>query len=58
MGTEQIFESTFDALVNEDYSIPADIERYQAVLEHASLKVDFSIDTEIYRLPSYFNLNI
>ena len=58
MGTEQIFESKFDALVNEDYSIPADIERYQAVLEHASLKVDFSIDTEIYMLPSYFNLNI
>ena len=32
---QQVFKSTFKALINEDYSIGIDIERYQRVLEHA-----------------------
>ena len=35
-----------------------DIERYEGVLEHALSKVDFSVGTSIYILPSNLNLNI
>ena len=55
---QQVFKSTFNALINEDYSIGTDIERYQGVLEHALSKVDFSVGTGIYILPSDLNLNI
>ena len=55
---QQVFKSTFKALINEDYSIGIDIERYQGVLEHALSKVDFSVGTGIYMLPSDLNLNI
>ena len=55
---QQIFKSTFMALINEDYSIGIDIERYQGVLEHALSKVDFSVGTGIYMLPSDLNLSM
>ena len=55
---QQVFKSTFKALINEDYSIAIDIERYQGVLEHALSKIDFSVGTDIYMLPSDLNLNI
>ena len=58
VDAQQVFESTFKALINEDYSIAIDIERYQGVLEHALSKVDFSVGTGIYMLPSNLNLNI
>ena len=47
VDVKQVFKSTFKALINEDYSIGIDIERYQGVLEHALSKVDFSVDTGI-----------
>ena len=53
-----MFKSTFKALINEDYSIGIDIERYQGVLEHALSKVDFSVGIGIYMLPSNLELNI
>ena len=58
MDAQQVFKSTFKTLINEDYSIDIDIERYQGVLEHALLKRDFSVDVGIYMLPSNLNLNI
>ena len=58
VDAQQVFKSAFEALINEDYSITIDIERYQGVLEHALSKVDFSVDTCIYMLPSNLNLNI
>ena len=58
VDAQQVFKSTFKALINEDYSIGIDIERYQGVLEHALSKVDFSVGTGIYILPSDLNLNI
>ena len=58
VDAQQVFKSTFRALINEDYSIGIDIERYQGVLEHALSKVDFSVGTGIYMLPSDLNLNI
>ena len=50
--------STFKELISEDYSIDIDIERYQGVLEHALSKVNFSVGTGIYMLPSNLNLKI
>ena len=38
---KKFFKSTFKALINEDYSIGINIERYQGVSEHALSKVDF-----------------
>ena len=58
VDAQQVFKSTFKALINEDYSIGIDIERYQGVLEHALSKVDFSVGTGIYMLPSDLNLKI
>ena len=58
VDVKQVFKSTFKALINEDYSIGIDIERYQGVLEHALSKVDLSVSTDIYMLPSNLNLNI
>ena len=54
----QVFKSTLKALINEEYYISADINRYQGVLEHALSKVYFSVGTDIYMLPSNLNLNI
>ena len=58
VDAQQVFKSTFKALINEYYSVGIDIERYQGVLEHALSKVDFSVGTGIYILPSDLNLNI
>ena len=58
VDAQKVFMGTFKALMNEDYSIGIDIERYQGVLEHALSKVDFSIGIGIYLLPSNLNLNI
>ena len=58
VDAQQVFKSTFKALINEDYSIGIDIERYQGVLENALSKVDFSVGTSIYMLPSDLNLSM
>ena len=58
VDAQKVFKSPFKALINEDYSIGIDIERYQGVLEHALLKVDFSVGIGIYMLPSNLNLNM
>ena len=42
VDAQPVFKSTFKALINEDYSISIDTERYQDVLEHALSKVDFT----------------
>ena len=55
---QQALKGMFKALINEDYSIGIDIERYQGVLEHALLKVDFSVGIGIYMLPNNLNLSI
>ena len=58
VDAQQVFKGTFKAFINEDYSIGIDTERYQGVLEHALSKVDFSVGTGMYMLPSNLNLNI
>ena len=56
MGAQQIFESTFDAQVNEDYS--RWYWKASGYLEHALSKVDFSIGADIYMLKSNLALNL
>ena len=58
VDAQKVFKSTFKALINENYSIGINIERYQGVLEHVLSKVDFSVGIGIYMLPSNLNLNI
>ena len=58
VDAQKVFKKTSKALINEDYSLVIDIERYQGVLEHALSKSDFSVDTGIYMLPNDLNLNI
>ena len=58
VDAQQVFKSTFKALINEDYSIGTYIGRYQGVLENALSKVDFSVSTGIYMLPSDLNLSL
>ena len=58
MDAQKVFRSTFKKLINEGYSIGINIERYQALLEHALSKVDFSVGIGIYMLPSNLNLSI
>ena len=58
VDVQQVFKSMLKALINEDCFIAIDVERYQDVLEHALSKLDFSVDTGIYILPSNLNLNI
>ena len=58
MNAQQVFKSTFKALTNKDNSIGIDIERYQRVLEHALSKIDFSVGTGIYMLPSDLDLSM
>ena len=55
---QPVFKSTFKVLINEDIGIAIDIKRYQRVLEYALLKVDFSVGTGIYMLPSNLNLYV
>ena len=53
-----VFKSTFDAMINKDYSFDVHIERNQGVLEHVIQKVDFSIGAAIYMLRNNLSLNI
>ena len=41
VDAQKVFKSTFNALINEDYSIGINTERYQGVLEHALSKLGF-----------------
>ena len=58
VDTQQALIGMFKALINEDYSIGIDIERYQRVLEHALSKVDFLVGIGIYKLLGNLNLSI
>ena len=58
VDAQQVFNNTFRALINEDYSIATDIERYQGVLEHALSKVHFSVGTGNCTLPSDLYISI
>ena len=56
VDVQEVFKSAFTALINEDDSIGADIDRYQSVLERALSKVDFLVDADFYMRSSNLNL--
>ena len=58
VDAQQAVKGMFKALINEDYSIGINIEKYQGVLEHALSKVGFSVGIGIYMLPSNSDLSI
>ena len=58
MDAQQAVKGMFKALINEDYSIGINIEKYQGVLEHALSKVGFSVGIGICMLPSNSDLSI
>ena len=58
VDAQQALIGIFKALINEEYSIGIDNERYEGVLEHALSKVGFSVGIGIYMFPSYLNLSI
>ena len=58
VDAQQVFKSTFEVPINEDYFISADIDRYQSVLGHVFSIVDFSVGADIYKLPCNLNINI
>ena len=58
VDAQEVFKSTFKVLIDQDYSISSDIQRYQDVLEHALSKVDFSVGIGVYMFPSNLNLKI
>ena len=43
VDAQKTFKGMFKELINEDYSIGINIEKYQGVLEHVLSKVDFSV---------------
>ena len=47
---QQVFKSMFKTMISEEYTVSADIDVCQSVLEHAFSKVDFSVGTGIYML--------
>ena len=57
MDAQKDLKGMFKALINGDYSIGIDIERYQGVLEHVLSKVDFSAGVGIYIVPRNLNLS-
>ena len=56
--TQQVLKSTFNALINKEYFINVDIDRYQSAFKYALSKTDFLIDTGIYMLPINLKLTI
>ena len=58
MDAQTVLNGMFKELINEDYSISINIERYQGMLEYALSKVNFSVGIGIYMLPSNLNLSI
>ena len=55
VDAQEVFESTFKVLIDENYSISNNIQKYQDVLEHGLSKVDFSVRIGVYMLPSNLN---
>ena len=56
VDAQQVFKNTFNALISEDYSIVAGIDRYQSTLEDALLQVNFLVRARLYMLPSNLTL--
>ena len=58
LTAQSAFLNNFENIVNRRVDIREDIKRYQDRLSYASSKVDYSIEENIYMLPSNMNLKI
>ena len=58
LTAQKAFLNNFEDIVNRRVDIQEDIKRYQDTLSYASSKVDYSVEENIYMLPSNMNLNI
>ena len=55
---QSAFLNNFENVVNRRLNIQEDIKRYQDTLSYASSKVDYSVEQNIYMLPSNMKLKI
>ena len=58
LTAQSAFLNNFENVVNQRVNIQEDIKRYQDTLSYASSKVDYSMEENIYMLPSDMNLKI
>ena len=58
LTAQSAFLNNFENVVNRRVDIREDIKHYQATLSYASSKVDYSVEQNIYMLPSDMNLQI
>ena len=58
LTAQKAFLNNFDDIINRRADIQEDIKHYQDTLSYASSKVDYSVEENIYMLPSDRNLNI
>ena len=58
VNAQHICKSIFKTLINGNYSIGVDIDKYQSALEQALYRVNFAMGTGFYMLPSNLKLNI
>ena len=58
LTAQSAFLNNFKDIVNRIVNIQEDIKHYQDTLSDASSKVDYSVEENIYMLPSDMNLNI
>ena len=58
LSAQSAFLNNFEDIVNRRVDIREDIKSYQDTLSYASSKVDYSVDENVYMLPSNMNLKI
>ena len=58
LTAQKAFLNNFENIVNRRVDIREDIKCYQDTLSYTSSKVDYSMEENIYMLPSNMNLNI
>ena len=58
MTAQSAFLNNFENVVNRRVDIREDIKRYQDTLSYASSKVDYSVEENVYMLPSNMTLNV
>ena len=58
LTAQSAFLNNFENIVNPRLDIREDIKHYQDTLSYASSKVDYSVDENLYMLPTNMNLKI
>ena len=56
LDAQRVFMNTFENIVNRRVNILEDIQRFQKTLQYARSKVDYTVASYVYLLPSDMNL--